>query len=175
MSEFNPYQPPSAEVDGAGRDLPRGAGRATPAMMEHLRTTSPWVLFLAIIAFIFSGLTLLGGLSVVVMIPASMAAGGNEEMPSTIGLVVTMALFYLIIGAAYGVGGYFLVRYYRAISRLMRTEAIADVEEALGAQSTFWKTAGIITIGLIIAGILLTIGMFILSFAIVASGPGGPS
>lgn len=170
MNEFNPYQAPLAEVDGLTPATRRSEGQATQLMIDHLRATSPWVLFLSILGFIVAGFSILGGLGTMIMVPIAMSTGGQQGAAAGIGIFVATGLLYLVMGVAYGIGAYFLVKYSMSIGRLLSSRLVSDVEDALGAQRAFWKTAGIITIGLIGAGVVFFVAMMVFAIAMGASG-----
>lgn len=171
MSEFNPYQPPSAEVGGHPSGKKKGEGLATELMVEHLRATSPWVLFLSILGFIIAGFSVLGGLGTMVMVPLAMTVDNQDGAAAGIGIIVVSGVFYLVLGVAYGIGAFFLVKYMQSIGAVVRYGAASDVEDALAAQQRFWKTAGIITIGLIAASMLFFVAIMIVAVASAASDP----
>jgi hypothetical protein len=170
---FNPYQAPHAPLDAHHAGVQRGEGQATQLTIEHLRGTSPWVLFLSILGFIIAGFSVLGGLGTMIMVPIAMttapSSGDQTGMAAGMGIIVATGLFYLVMGVAYGVGSYFLVKYTQSIGRLVASGLVSDVEEALAAQRMFWKSAGIITIGLIGAGILMFIAMMVFAIAMGAT------
>ncbi len=146
---------------------------ASELTIEHLRATSPWVLFLSILGFIIAGFSILGGLGAAVSVPLSIAAQGGKPTRGVVGVIVGGGGFYFVLGVAYGIGAYFLVKYTQAIGEVVRSGSVGDVEDALSAQQRFWKTAGIITIGLIAASMLFFVAMMIIAVATAASNPAG--
>jgi hypothetical protein len=108
-----------------------------------------------------------------IMVPIAMttapSSGDQTGMAAGMGIIVATGLFYLVMGVAYGVGSYFLVKYTQSIGRLVSSGLVSDVEEALAAQRMFWKSAGIITIGLIGAGILMFVAMMVFAIAMGAT------
>lgn len=162
--EFNPYKAPAAQVEAAARIGPEpAAGEPTEAMIEHLRGTGPWALFLAIIGFISAGFMLLSGMAAIVMMPFVEADQPGSASSATPGILAFAGAFYLVGGASYGVASYFLARYSQAIARVSESRALGDVERAIGSQHRFWRAAGVVTIVLVgfaalfVAGIVASV------------------
>jgi hypothetical protein len=162
MSQYaNPYAPPaSADPYGAlSGPAPDGApvdGGAVPdAIVEHLRGTRPWVMFLAVIGFLGSGLIVLLGLGV--------AIAGALGTGSEIALMVGMGCGYVVLGGIYVLPAVGLVRYGTAIERLVRHPRMELLGAAIDQQRWFWKVVGIMTavvialypIGIMVAGIVV--------------------
>ena len=148
----NPYAPPASE---RGRASSGGAVPGEPlteSMLEGLRRTRPWAMFLAILSFIFCGfvaLAALGGIAI--------AAVEGDDVPVLIGV----GLFYLVLAVIYFVLGLYLVKYARSIGVANETGRAEEVEDAIWAQQRFWKVAGIVTIaviGLSVVGTFVAIG-----------------
>jgi len=131
---FNPYSPPTGGADNFGQ-MPATdpTGAITPAVMESLSGTRPWVIFLAILGFILAGLMVLGGLGIMV------AGGLSDQLPGALGLVyIFLALFYLFPSL-------FLIRYGSAIGTLTSGGGVPALEQALAHQRSFWRLVGIMT------------------------------
>lgn len=148
--DVNPYEPPASERGGVpvGGAVP--GEPLTESMLESLRRTRPWTMFLAILSFVafgFIALAALGGIAV--------AAVEGEDLPVLVGV----GLFYLVLGVIYFVLGLFLIKYARAIGLAGETSRAEEVEDALWAQQRFWKAAGIVTIAMMALSVLATIGL----------------
>ncbi len=132
MSEygFNPYQPPSAPTQNQWANP---QGQVSGGVIESLRKTRPWVLFLAILGFIGTGFMVLGTLGM-------LAAFSKMGMP------MGFALLYLLAGAFALIPAVLLVRYSSAINRLMHGGGVAELEQAVDAQRVYWQTMGIMVI-----------------------------
>jgi hypothetical protein len=164
MNDYNnPYDPPAS----LGAETRQGSGVSdgqhhTGRMIEYLGATRPWVLFIAILAYIGSGFAGIGALAMV--IAAAVTGGPGRTGGAEMIIVVGVGLLYLL-GAVLGVWwGTMLVRYAQAIGRAVENERTQDVEEAILRQKTFWKANGILAI--IYIGVLI-VGLFIV--AIVAA------
>ena len=150
MSEaVNPYTPPTGGADNPGK-LPATdpTGAITPEVMNSLRGTRPWVIFLAILGFLFAALMGFAGLAMM----ASDGFGGS--LPATFGLIyILLAVFYLFPSI-------YLIRYGGAIGTLLGGGGVPALERALGQQRSFWRLVGImavLVIGLYVLGILLVV------------------
>ncbi|PRP94731.1 hypothetical protein ENSA5_40540 [Enhygromyxa salina] len=151
---FNPYQPPTPAYDTSYTQQSPQAGGAvvTDRIVNSLRKTRPWVAFLAILGFIGSGITLLGGLGALV-------AASEVELGAGIGIA------YLFVGAIYLIIALSLNRYATSISRLIHGGGVEELENAVDAQASFWQLAGIMTL----IGMVLMVIMVVAAAAIGAS------
>lgn len=138
----------------------------TPAMLEGLKHTRPWVLFLTVLGFIGGGLFCFLGLFVMI---ASIAGGSQGEL----WVVAFTGLFYVAGGGLYLFVAALLYRYQRAIGAAVQSDQTEEVEEALDAQRGFWKTMGIAVIVSFVLGVLAMVGAIIF-VAVVAAGEGLP-
>jgi hypothetical protein len=166
MSTFNPYEAPLSAVDGrsAGAQAP-AQGMHTPTMVEALRGTRPWVLFLAILGFIGCGFMVLGGLMMAV---AGAVAGQSAGWGVAQGIL--LGLVYVFLGAFYAFFSWLLVRYATAIGRLLATNETQHVEGALEAQRVFWKVMGITTIVMMVLSVVGMVAAMAIGVMAAASG-----
>jgi hypothetical protein len=134
MNPENPYQPPQAFADGPPPYMRTEGGDVPAAIMEAMRSTRPWVTFLAILGFIGTGLMVIAGLVIV-------SIGGVAKLPAPIGLVyVVLALLYLAPSWA-------LFRYGAGIRALLDQGGGMDrLTHALVCQKSFWRMVGIFTL-----------------------------
>ena len=130
--EQNPYQAPAAPIPSPS--LAAAGNWATVPVIELLGQTRPWVMFIAILGFILSGLTIIGGLFAAVVLIAMGGAGMAE------GAVI---LVYPVLGVVYYFPSRFLFRFAQRIRDLRYSHNVADLEAALAAQKSFWKFCGI--------------------------------
>lgn len=150
VDSLNPYEPPASERGGVPVGGPVPGEPLTESMLESLRRTRPWAMFLSILSFIFGGfiaLAALGGVAV--------AVAEGEDVPVLVGVGV----FYLVLAAIHLVLGFFLVRYARTIGLVNETGRAEEVEDALWAQQRFWKAAGVVTIAVMGLSIFGTIAL----------------
>ena len=134
----NPYQSPQSSAEGQAY--------ATSGVAESLGKTRPWVLMLAIVGCIGLGFMLLG--MVGMLAGAAMSAPG---MPAGFGAI--MAAFYGVMIVGYLFPIVFMFKYAGRIRQFTVSTSPADLESALSAQKSIWKSIGIA----MIAGILLYI------------------
>ena len=130
-------------------------------VMEPLRRTAPWVRFIAVLNFVFAGVTLLFAVGLVfVPIP-----GGPEGFSRFFGLVyVPMGLLYLLPAIL-------SLRYAKGISEFIQVSSANQLAVALHAQRRVWKFWGIfLAVGLIFG--LLVSGIMIVAL-ISVGGPAG--
>jgi GYF domain 2/Family of unknown function (DUF5362) len=146
------YAPPRATISPAGNYSAQVSG---PTLLA-LRETRPWVLFLAILGIILTGLMLLGGIGMLVaMAFASRSVGSPPALAS--GMMAGMGVMYLLIAFLYSYPIIKLFKYAGAIGRLNRSGAVRDLEDALQQQKSFWKFIGIMTAILIVIYLLVIV------------------
>jgi hypothetical protein len=139
---FNPYEPPTSAYAEVGTDA-----IVSNRIIEALRKAKPWVSLVAISGFVMGGLSVL--LALLVMFGAP-----EEEFAGVIGAV------YLVWGGVTLGAAIPLHRFGRGIRRLLHGGGMADLEDALEAQTRFWQLAGfitLITVILMVGGVVLAI------------------
>ena len=155
MSVQDAFAAPRSAV----RDVNGGTGAITDTVINALKKTRPWVLFLAILGFIGAALTLLVGIAVVI---SSMMMGNLEGMDAEIapfgsGRMIGVGVLYAVMAVIYFLSALYLLRYAGAIKRLSSSLSVADLEAALEQQASFWKLIGI----LVLISIVLTVVMLL--------------
>lgn len=167
-----PHQPAPAPAyiqPPAPRPVPAYAPVAAPAaygnpgevaeeVVAILRSTKPWVRFLAVLGFIGLFLLVMGSLAIMVL-----PMGPMGSMP--IGPRIGAAFVYLLMGLVQFPAVLFLNRYAGRIARLAASGAPMDLEDALRAQKSFWKYVGILTLVMMILYILVIVGVLIFAGA----------
>ena len=118
--------------------------------LQYLRSTRPWVMFLAVMGFIGTAFMVLASL---MMFAGSAITPANARLPETFyfmfaALYLAMSLFFCLIP------GILLIRYSSAIFRIPSTGQEA-LEDALARQATFWKYAGIFTIAALVLDVFI--------------------
>ena len=168
----NPYASPAPTAPYGSPDpgMPyRTDDRAevSDAAVEMLRQTKPWVTFLSIMAFIGSGLMLLGGGAMMLM---GAIAGGRSTaaaLPSA-----ALGAIYIPLAVLYIYPALKLWGFSSAIGRLVGTRSSMDLEMALSQQKSFWKFAGITTVVMMVLYALVFVGVIIVGVAARGAGPG---
>ena len=125
-------------------------------MLDALNATRPWVKFLAILGFVFTGLSVLFGLAALIGLYGRFLKPG---LPAFVGpasgvFYLVMALFLYLIPSIY------LYRYAKVIAGLPASAGEA-FENALRLQKSFWKYVGIFTVILLILYALVIVGFMV--------------
>jgi hypothetical protein len=156
----NPYAPSAADPSLQSQ------GTVTPAMVQSLRATKPWIRFCSILGFIITGFVFLAALM--------MGAGGGmmaSSMPDSGtgipmgGLYAALAVAYVLMGFLYLFPSLKLWKYGNRIVDLMSSHSVQDLEAALDAQRSFWKLVGImvavfIALYILVIGVVVVVGTF---------------
>lgn len=143
----------------------------TDHMLDSLRRTRPWVVFLSILGFVFAAFCFLGGLWMFLAFGIFRALPVKQSLPPFYSTVLFFGVGVLEIAVAvfmYLLPCVILFRYGAAIGRMAPGNIQWAVEEALARQKSFWKYLGILMMAVIALYILLLIGMFA-AFAILAT------
>jgi hypothetical protein len=116
------------------------------AASAQLQRTRPWVRFLGLVGFVWSGLLIVGGLAGgAVMLAAS--------RPEGIGLLFV----YPLAGVLYIYPSLCLFRYADGIGRFLATGGVDALALALDAQRAFWKFAGLLTVVSLVVAVGATV------------------
>lgn len=146
--EDNPYRSPSEAGDSPF--LGNKVGQVvTPAVLDMLSQTQPWVRFLSVLGFIASGLMALVGLC-------------GATMSRSMGFIF---LIYIPMALLYFFPSLFLFRYASRIADLRLTRGVEQLENALAAQKSFWKFVGIAALIVIFVYLVAFAAAFILPAA----------
>jgi hypothetical protein len=136
----NVYAPPGANVD----DVQRGGGGVTAAMVEALRGTKGWVMFIGILLFLGAIMMGLGGLAMIVGM--GFMGATDKDVPFGGAMMLGMGVMYLVSAVIYVFLGMYLVQYAGACSRVVRDALPNDLEIALNYQRKFWKMGGVLAL-----------------------------
>ena len=147
MSEIiNPYQSPETE---AIPEKSIAQGYITENMRTHLKKASPWLRFVGIVGFIFSGLTVLTGFVLFPLttrsfsnVPGFEQAGGSFSLLFNLGIAVyglgAASLFFFL--------SLFVYRFGDKIRSYLVTGMEQDLEMAFKNNGKLWKMLGILCI-----------------------------
>lgn len=164
----NPYSPSQTEPFRTS-----GESSVTPAVIQALTGTKPWVRLCSVLGFIGAGIMIIAALAMIIGGGAIMTSmdGGQGAAPG--GLLAGLSVVYIGLAIFYLFPSIKLWKYGTYITRLMSSGSMADLEAALDAQRSFWKFVGLmicIMFGVyFIGGIIFGIAMTFLS-ASAASG-----
>lgn len=131
----------------------------TPEGLQALRSTRPWVIFLAILMFIGAGFMLLGGL---LMVAVSMASHARSSQ-------MLVGIIYIPFSIIYVIPGIWMVRYSVALKNFFNYGTPENLAAALASQRTFWRGMGIMAI-VCIALYFVGIAVFAVITAMSAAG-----
>lgn len=165
------YAPPAGSII----NTPSKSAEVSHGTVEALRQTRPWVLFLAILGLVVTGLMLLGGLVMLAggavaatQAASSMGPSGPGAAGFMGGFMAVMAVMYLVMAVLYLFPIIKLFKYAGAIARLSRSGAVRDLEDALQQQKSFWKFLGIMVLVIFTLYILA-----IIAFVVFGAGAAG--
>jgi hypothetical protein len=150
--DVNPYAAPSPSNpnSAAGQWGSQGDSGVSPKVVEMLRQTQPWVRFLSVLFFIGFVLLLVGG--VIGLLFSLTTASG--ELAMVFAIYAVMAVLYLAPAV-------FLGRYATNIAQFRLSLRVQDLENAMEAQKSFWRFAGIAALVVLVLYALI----FVLGFA----------
>lgn len=161
----NPSPPPEdLLVDGDDEGSRGGGAHHTVLMVDHLRKTRPWVLFLTVLGFLGAGVMIIFAV-VMALLPA--LSSTTQDAPGALAAVFMGVFFYGGIGAFFLFFSVLLFRYARAIGRLIVGNRTEDMEHTIDAQRGLFKATGIATIAIFGLFILSIVGMVIFSMVLV--------
>lgn len=163
---YDPTPATPATSSGADRAPPRQY--ISPAAVDLLQQTRPWVLTIAVLAFMGAGMLALGGVAVVgVGAVGTLIAPEASELGFPFAL---LGLLYLPLAALYFFGGRFLYRYAKSIQELGKSPSTSLLEDALLHQKSFWKLAALTIIGMFavygVAIVLAIVGSMFAAFLV---------
>ena len=138
MSEFTMGRdvPEPPEIPSPGVDKNRAV---LNYIMKSLRATKPWTRLLSILGFIFTGLTVLAGLGIIL---------GRDFLPVSPKAppLVFLGIFYILTSALYLVPSIWLSRYSSAIASFLKGGDSVQLGNAIAYQKSFWKFVGILVL-----------------------------
>lgn len=156
----NPYQAPNADPYRQASPVDATVG-FSHNLVESLRQTRPWVLFLSIMGCLVVALMMLGG--------AAMLVGGLSGLiPADEGsanMFVGVGVLYIVMGIVYVPPLLFLFRYAGHIKKFVTAPTSPAIESAMAAQKSFWKSVGILFLIMMILQVVFVIGAMAFGFA----------
>ncbi|MCL2006968.1 MAG: DUF5362 family protein [Treponema sp.] len=159
--QTNPYQSPDTAVVPE-ESLPQGY--ITEPMLLHLKKASPWLRFVGIAGFIFSGVAALtGGIFLPISARTFSSIPGLEEAGGLMTLFGGGAAIYTVGAAAFSF--FMSLSIYRFGDRIrsyLATGMEQDLENAFRYNSRFWKMLGILfIIGLALVPVTLIVSVIV--------------
>ncbi|MDZ7615390.1 MAG: GYF domain-containing protein [Patescibacteria group bacterium] len=119
-----------------------------------LAETRPWVMLMAIVGFVCAGLGVLGALVSLILSAVSVIIPG-----------ILVSLVMLATQALVGWAAFHLFVYAQRIAAYLATAQKPELEQALAAQRSFWRLAGILTLAAL--GSWVVTGLLVLILALV--------
>ena len=157
----NPYQSPETDVNPEKPLLSHGS--ITETMLLHLKKASPWMRFVGIVGFIFTGIMTLAGLALFPLMTFTFNnTPGFGDAGGVFGWAfgISTAVYVLGLGVLYFFLSFFIYKFGDKIRSYLRTGAESDLETALYNNSRLWKMLGIIFIaGLAIFPLMIIISI----------------
>ena len=146
----NPYQSPEAAAVPMKPLVAQGS--LTETMLIYLKGASPWLRFVGILGFVASGLTALGSIIFLILIP--LMGQVWEEVPGFEAFGAAFSAFFsvsmMVLCLAGGVlmffPAFFTYRFGDKIRSYLRTGTDQDLELAFKNNRSLWKFNGIICI-----------------------------
>jgi hypothetical protein len=112
----------------------------------------PWAIFIAIVAFVYAGLSIVGGIVLLIL-------GANQHLPP----LVAQGLFGMVFGIDASIGGCLLMNYANRLGGLRYENKESLLEKGLDTLRAFWI---FISINLIlILALLALFAIYAISFA----------
>jgi hypothetical protein len=140
--------------------------KITSHMIDSMRSTRPWAMFLSILGFISVGFMLLA--AVIIMVVGSVLPQEIDGFPA-----VLMGIMYIFMSFFYLVPSIYLFRYSSAIGRFLDNMSESAMESALSYQKSFWKFVGIVAIIMFVFAILGIIAAIVIPVIIGIHGTAG--
>ena len=137
--------------------------KITSHMVDSMRSTRPWAMFISILGFITVGFMLLA--AIVIMVLGSVLPQEIDGFPA-----VLMGIMYIIMSFFYLVPSIYLFRYASAIGSFLDTMSESEMESALSNQKSFWKFIGILGIVMIAFAILGVIAAIVIPIIVGIQG-----
>lgn len=109
--------------------------KVSNSIKEHLITSASWARFLAIVGFIFTGITAIGAL---VMLVAAMSTG--------FGPLIGMAFLYVGLAVAMIFPALYMIRFAISITKGLNSTKQSEFEYGVQNLKSFFKFSGIFTI-----------------------------
>ncbi len=150
MQKFSDGSP--SDESGAGRKIDHNRAILN-YIRKSLRATRPWTRLLSVLGFIAAGLTVLGGVAMIV---------GKSFIPvsETMLPITYVGIIYILTSIFYLVPSIWLAKYSSAIAAFLKSGEAIVFGNAMAYQKSFWKFVGVlavVSIVLTVLGILAAI------------------
>lgn len=157
MSEFTPFAP-VADGNLPLRSNPYAAVEAE--IVESMKRTRPWVLFMSILGYIAAAMMVLVGLGFIALTAFATSAPSSHNDIRAMGPL--MGVVYLVLAGLCVPPSYLLGAYASSIGRYVSSggplEGLAD---ALRKQASYWRYIGISTVVIMALYALILVGALV--------------
>jgi beta-lactamase regulating signal transducer with metallopeptidase domain len=123
--------------------------------------------------FIGVGLMIISGL--VMMVAVNFLPKSGEGIPGPFGALPGIALggVYIVMALLYLFPAIYLSRYAKAITRLQQSRAVAELENALHQQKSFWKFVGVMAVIGMVVTVIGIVAAITIPLVLMLLGKGG--
>jgi hypothetical protein len=132
--------------------------KVTGSMVDSMRSTRPWTMFLSVLGFIGAGLFLIIG---IVMLFVGALPRQDAQLANSF-----MGVMYIILAVLYCFPSLYLYRYSHFTKLFYQNKNEGDLESALSYQKSFWKFFGIISIITVVVTIIGIIAAIMIPFLV---------
>jgi hypothetical protein len=163
---------PGASASAEPATLAYSGGRSgtlicTPAAVQRLRETQPWVRFIGILLLIIGGgAGLVALLMLLGFLYRLMDGSGSGASMTAIGFVLAMFGLYALAAFLYFMLGLYLNRYASRIADTARSLREDHLEAALAAQRSFWRLLGILVLIWFCITVLVSLSLMVLGLSL---------
>ena len=162
------FATPKSEVSGSTIGNNNSGNAITTGIVNQLKRTRPWVLFLSIIGFLITALTGLGTLGIFFGGGSALLGMSGQQMPTNSALpIMGVGVIYLFMTLLYFFASLYLLKYATSIKQVINFGGSDNLEAALKFQASFWKLVGILTV------VMMVFMLIALVFGIGAAIMGG--
>ena len=169
MDVNDAFTTPKSNVQGSSAG---DNGSVTSGMIQQLKRTRPWVLFLSILGFIGTFFMAIGTVGMFAGGAAMFAKAGSQAA----GIATGAGVAYLLMTLLYFFASLYLFKYAKSIKKAVNLGGSEHVENALKSQASFWKLVGILTAIMIVLMILaMVFGVGSAMMGLGGAGMGLPS
>jgi hypothetical protein len=161
----NPSNPYTSPAGVRNKSPLESESNSLQGLTEQIRKTIFWARFVAIFGFGLGGITLIGGVSFIVIL--ALRVGTDPSLGSVPGMYSVFvyflgAMFYILPSAI-------LFAFTNKLGQFLETPNMENLSIAMGAQTTFWRLIAIILIAATALCILLIAGGIILGVIVAAA------
>jgi len=111
--------------------------------------SKPWIFFIAIMAFVYAAVSLLGGVALLIE--------GSKDRAAP---AVASGLFGIIFAMLMAIGAFLLVIHGNRITRVQHNGTSRDLTAALDASRIFWVYVGILLIVFLAFGVVIGVWLY---------------